>query len=256
MSKGAKSQTTTTQLPAELQPLASAYTNKAMDLGNQAFQPYMGQRFAGMNGDQTGAIDMIRQRAQNGSPVMDQANSTLMGMLQGGQSNPYLDAMVNRAQQSVVRNYNLGAKPQMESAMVRSGSFGNSGLQQMQGEQQRALGENLGNVATSMYGDAYNTDRQRQVSALGMAPTFGNQAYSDAGQLMNAGTVQQQNAQNPLDFNYQQFQDQQNLPYKQLQAMGMPFGSNLGMSSTTKDPGMTGKDALGNLASTAAILYF
>lgn len=251
---GGGSSSSSTKLPAELRPLASAYAKKAQQIGSNPYTPFTGQRFAGMTGDQNAAMGMIRDRAMNGSPVMDQADQTLMQTLQGGQTNPYLNSMVDQAQQSVARNYNLLTKPQTESAMVRSGSFGNSGLQQMQQEQQRQATEQMGNVATQMYGQAYDQDRARQMQALGMAPTYGNQAYQDAAQLLNSGALQQANKQQGLDFNYQQFVEGREQPYKNLQAMGAPFSQNMG-STTSQKQGMGGSDWAA-LAGTAAMLFF
>lgn len=236
--KGGGGQTTTQEIPDELKPLASAYASRAMEVGNTPFQAYGGQRFAGLNSTQNAGIDMISQRAQDGSPVMDQANSTLTDFLQGNKQNPYLDGMVSKAQGSVTDAYNQVARPQQTSAMVNSGSFGNSGLEQSQQFQDKQLQGQLGDIATSMYGNAYNTDRANQLSALSQAPTFGNQAYTDASQLLNAGGVQQQNQQNQADFNYQQFQDQQNQPYKNLQTLGAPFtGTSFGGTTTTSGGG-------------------
>jgi hypothetical protein len=88
-----------------------------------------------------------------------------------------------------------------------------------------------------MYGNAYETDRNRQMQAIGMAPQFANQAYTDAGQLMKVGQIKQDQAQQGNDFAYSQYQDEQNLPYKQLAAMSGIFGSYPGGSTTTSGGG-------------------
>lgn len=158
----------------------------------------------------------------NGSATMGNAESNLNQFIQGGNTNPYLDSMVQKAQDSVKSNFNTSA--------VNSGSFGNSGLQQ-----QYAAG--LTDVATQMYGNAYNTDQSNRMQAIGMAPTFGNAAYQDAGQLLNAGNLQQQQQQNNLDFGFQQYQDAQNTPYKKLQTIGGVVGQAQGSTSTTSGGG-------------------
>ena len=236
---GGGQQTSTTQasIAPELKPLANLYTQQATQVANTPFQSYTGDRFADLNGTQNQALDMVTQRAQNGSPVMDQANQTLTSTLQGGQTNPYLDQMVGKAQQSVADNWNNFTKPQTEAAMVNSGSFGNAGLQQMQDNQQKAAVQQSSDIATQMYGNAYNTDRANQMAALQLAPTYGNQAYTDAAQLLNAGNTQQNQAQQGLDFNYQQFQDAANDPYKKLQAIGGVVGQNMGSQTTTTGGG-------------------
>lgn len=219
---GGGGQSTTTQsIPEELKPLAEAYVGKAIDLGNTGYQPYTGQRYAGLNTTQQQGLDAITQRAMLGSQTVNNAEGQLNEVIAGGNTNPYLDQLVGKAQDSVRSAYNTAA--------VNSGSFGNAGLAEQAGRQ-------MGDVAAQMYGQAYDQDRARQMQAIGMAPQFGNQAYSDAEQLMKAGQVQQDQQQQGLDFNYQQFQDAQNLPYRQLAAMAGPFGSNLG-STTTQSGG-------------------
>lgn len=219
---GGSTSTSTPVIAEEFKPLANLYTQQATQLANTPWQAYVGQRYADLNGTQNVGIGMIQDRALNGSATMGNAESNLNQFIQGGNTNPYLDSMVQKAQDSVKSNFNTSA--------VNSGSFGNSGLQQ-----QYAAG--LTDVATQMYGNAYNTDQSNRMQAIGMAPTFGNAAYQDAGQLLNAGNLQQQQVQNNLDFGYQQYQDAQNTPYKKLQTIGGVVGQAQGSTSTTSGGG-------------------
>ena len=220
---GGGGQSTTVQsIPDELKPLASAYTQSAINLNNTPWQGYSGQRFADLNQTQQAGLDAIQQRATQGSQTINMAEQQLQNNIQGGQTNPYLDAMVGRAQDSVRSQFNTGA--------VSSGSFGNSGLQEQ-------FARNLGDVASQMYGNAYEGDRARQMQSISMAQQFGNQAYTDASQLLNAGQIRQDQEQQGRDFQFQQFQDQQNDPYRKLSAMAGVFGTNLGGTSTTTQSG-------------------
>lgn len=214
---GGGTSTTTPLIPDELKPAAQALSKIATQVGNTPYQAYTGTGVVGLNGAQQAGLGMVADRALNGSPIMDTANSTLTQMLQGGQTNPYLDQMVQRAQDSVRSN--------MTTSMIGSGSFGNSGVQE-------ATGKAMGDVASSMYGNAYETNAQRQMQALGMAPTFGNQAYTDAQQLLNAGSVAQNNAQDQADFNYQQYMNQQNYPLQQLSALSGTLSGQMGSQTT------------------------
>lgn len=234
---GGGSSTTTQNIPTELKPLATKYANDAINLSNQQYNPYGGQRYADMNSTQNAGIDAITQRALGGSQTINNAESALNQNITGGQTNPYLDSLVSKAQGSVADQFNNMTKPQTETAMANSGSFGNAGLNQLMQNQQKAAGQQMGDIASSMYGQAYETDKNRQMQSIGMAQGFGNQAYQDAGQLINAGNLQQDQAQQGLDFNYSQFQDQQNDPYKKLAAMSGVFGSMPGQSSTTTQSG-------------------
>lgn len=223
-SGGGGTSTTQNTIDARFSPLIDYATQAAGNVQRAGYTPYTGQRYADMNGTQQAGLDMITNRATGGDPTMTQANQTLQSTLAGGNTNPYLDSMVQKAQTGVMGN--------MAALEKRSGSFGNSGIAE-QGAKQ------MGDIATSMYGNAYNTDRANQMSALQLAPTYGNQAYTDASQLMKAGqSMQDQNQQN-LDFNYQQFSDQQNLPYKQMAAYSGLLGSSgaTGASTTTQSGG-------------------
>lgn len=218
---GGGSSTTVQSIPDELKPLASAYTSKAINLGNQSYTPYTGQRYANLNGTQNAAISAIQDRALNGSATLNNAESNLNSIISGDSTNPYLDQSVSKALDSVQSRVN---------SQFSNNNFGSTAHQQ-------TLSDSLGSTANQMYSDNYQSDQNRRLSAINSAPTFANQAYTDASQLMSAGQVQQDQAQNNLDFNYQQYQDQQNLPYKQLAAMSGVFGSNLGSTSTTSQSG-------------------
>lgn len=236
---GNQESTTVPTIPTEFKPLANLYVKQAIDIANTPFQTYGGQRYQDLTQNQLAGIDMVRARALGGSQTMDNAESSLNQLIQGGQDNPYLDSMVGRAQRSVVDQFNNMVKPQTEAAMVGSGSFGNSGYQQLMQNQQKAAAQQMGDIASQMYGQAYEGDQGRRMQAIGLAPTFGNARYQDAGQLLSAGGVEQQQGQNNLDFLYQQQQDAMNYPFKQLQATGGVMSGNMG--STTQTTGGGGK---------------
>jgi len=77
-----------------------------------------------------------------------------------GTNNPYLQQNIDATMGDITRNYNMAVKPQTEAAMANSGSFGNSGLQQLQGEQQRQLAATLGNTSNNMRMQDYGNQQQ------------------------------------------------------------------------------------------------
>lgn len=243
---GGGTSVTKQEIPAELKPLANAYTSKAIGLSNQGFVPYTGQRYADLNATQNAGLDMIANRAMNGSSIVNNATNMTNSMINGGMNtqvginayagdNPFLNNAINRSMDDVQGRIN---------SQFAGSNYGTTANQQV-------LAQELGNVSSNMRMQDYGTQQQlaenainrnlqasqqdtaNRMAAAQFAPTLGNQAYQDAQQLMNAGQMRQDQAQQGLDFNYQQFQEQQDLPYKQLAAMGGVFGSNLGGSSTT-----------------------
>lgn len=222
--------------PDEIKPLLNNVANLSNDLYNKPWQGYDGQRYVDLNDTQKSALQGITDRADNGSALWGNAQNGLTAMM-GDQTNPYLDQQVANAQKSVIDSYNTGVKPQLESAQVGSGSFGNSGLQQMQQQSQNQLQQNLGSVASSMYGSAYNTNQANKLSALGMAQNYANQDYNDLAQKLKAGNTYQDQAQNNADFNFDQWQSQQDDPYKKLQAMTGVMNNTAGSTTTSKKDG-------------------
>ena len=217
---GGGNSTTVQSIPTELKPLATRYTQQAINLSNTPYQAYTGNRVADLNTTQGQGIQAITDRAVGGSATMNNAESNLNQMMNGGK-NPYLEDMVGNAMKQI------GGQVNSQFGGSNYGTTAN----------QETLANSLGNTATSMYGNAYNTDQANRLSAIGMAPTFGNQAYTDASQLLNAGQIQQDQAQKGLDVGYQDYLAAQNDPYKKLAAEAGIFGSNLGGTSTTTSSG-------------------
>lgn len=258
---GSGNTTSTTQsIPNELKPLAAAYSGKAMALANTPYEAYGGQQVSDLNRYQTGGADMIANRAMNGDSLINQGKSNMQNALSTGNaatgnpysgSNPYLQQNIDAALGDITRNYNDAIAPGLTSQSVNSGSFGNSGAQAAQQNSLNDLTKNLGNTASGMRMQDYTAQQQLAESYanrndqmtsqyLNLAPTYGNQAYTDAGKLMDAGNVYQDNDQQKLDSAYQNWTDQQNDPYKKLAAMSGVFGSGLGNTATTKSSGSGG----------------
>ena len=84
-------------------------------------------------------------------------------------SNPYLQQNIDSALGDVTRAYNMTVKPQQAQSAVRSGSFGNSGLAEMQAEQQRQLAQELGRVSSGMRMQDYAQQQQLAESAADRA---------------------------------------------------------------------------------------
>jgi hypothetical protein len=215
---GGSDNVTTQNFPDWAVPHAQEFLGRSRQVADLPYNPYQGQTVAQLNPYQTGAYDAMAQRAYQGSPVNDAAAGELTKTLSGGylNSNPYLDATVNRAQGDVMRGF--------APVEARSGSFGNSGLQE-------AMGRSLGDVSSQIRGADYANERNRMVGAIGMAPSIANQDYVDADRMLQAGQGYQTQNQLNLDDTYRRFMEAQNYPEKQLGVMGKALGLNYGSSS-------------------------
>lgn len=223
---GGGSSTTTNKIPDELKPLATRYTTEATKLFDQPYQGYEGQRYADMNAMQNAGLGMVANRALGGDALMNAGYANLQDTLSGKYmdpaTNPYLQKNVQTAMGQAMGNIN--------SQFNRPGAFGSSAHEGVAANQ-------LGNIASQMYGQNYANERANQLQAWNTAPTYGNMAYHDAAQLAAAGQTLQDESQKGLDWQLQQFQEQQDYPYKNLAAAAGVFNSNLGGTSQTKSSG-------------------
>jgi hypothetical protein len=176
---------------------------------------------AGFTPDQIAAQNQIRARASGGDPTINAASGYVQNSLNGGflGSNPYLDSAFEKAR--------LATQSGLAS------EFGRSGRNVDQSQGLRA--QQMNDLATSIYGGAYENERNRMQGVLPYAQQLGNQAYTDASQLNQIGTLQQQQYQNILDA-----------PSTALdQYLARVRGTDYGSNTTVPGGGFSGAGALG-----------
>jgi hypothetical protein len=221
--------TQTVELPEWAQPYAKNVLAKGAaltDINQNPYQQYGGNRIAGFSPMQMqsfqGAANM------NAGPRGFQENV-------GGYMSPYMQNVVDVEKRGAIRDYQVGNTMQQAQA-TQAGAFGGGREAIQRAERERGLMGTLGGIqsrgAQAAYDQAANQFRQ------------GIQQGVAVNQLQNQyGGQMQQQAQRPLDMAYQDFQNQQNYPYKQLGFMsdlvrGMPLGQK-STSSVYEAPGST-----------------
>lgn len=213
----------------------------------QAMQNAQGMSVAPQVGQGTAAATMA---GLGGLGVAGQANPYGFQNQVGGYMNPYMNQILAPQLAEANRQYDIGATRQ-QSAATQAGAFGGSREAIMAAENERNRNTGLNQIVGQGYNTAftnaqnqYNQNLQNQLQGFGMA----NQAAGQLGQLgqnqytQNMGINQLQNQyggqqqalqQQGLTQAYQDFQNQQNYPYKQLGFMSdMIRGLPLGQQST------------------------
>lgn len=113
-----------------------------------------------------------------------------------GGMNPYTQGAVNSTMQDMAQNYNMISRPQQENAMVGSGSFGNSGLQQMRQLDDKNQLQVMGNVAGNMRNNAFLGQQQFGLQAQNQQynQQMGNQQFglNQQNQDFNQGMANKQ----------------------------------------------------------------
>ena len=226
---GGGTSTTSTNLPAWLLPYAEqfiqAYQAQAMPGGVVQPRPAgLDQRVAPFTPEQQSAMAGIGyltpdyQTVANLGPM--QAGMGLSGMYLDPASNPWLSKTYEAAAKDVTGT--------LRGAALRGGAFGSSGAMQTEG---RALDE----LATKIYGGAYEQERQRQMQTMGLLPATLQAGYYPQQALMGVGAQKQEQAQTELDTGYMNAVAATEWPFNILSGYGGALGqagSGAGTSTT------------------------
>lgn len=274
---------TTTELPTWAQGSARNLLQRGEILSQKEMPVYDGQRSAGLNGYQAQGMNMVQNRALNGSADINAGSSTLQSTLNGQYlgrdtgtnaymgDNPYLQGSIDKAAGDITRNYNAAVNG-TDATMARAGAFGGSAWQQSQDANSRNLAQGLQDSATNMRMQNYNQsaglaenqlnrnqqafegERARQLAATPLALQYGNQAYTDAAQMQGIGEIQYGADQQQLTDQMDYFNEKAQSPYKQLDVLGNSIRAAVGGGSTVSQSA-PGSNPWAQAAGGAAALY-
>ena len=281
-SGGSRTETTTVDMDPwdQAQPYLLDVMSQAKALNNSAngntFAPF--STVVPFSNQTNSALQMVEDRARNGSPLLNQANTQVSNVLNGSfaaspaqqylggtasgaylNNNPYLDAMFNRGADAITNRINATA-----GLRGRAGS----------GAHQQVLQRGLGGLATEVYGQnyqqertrqlnaatslqqAYESDLARRMNAVGVAGQMANLPYADAKMLGAVGTQREALAQKELQDYISRHEYIQQQPWMQLQRYNdiIHGKGNLGGQDTTTRT-MPGQNSfLGGLGAITSIL--
>lgn len=229
-------QTTTTAPWAAQQPYLTYGFGQAKDLYKQGGPKYFpGSTVAPLSGSTNTALGMYEQQARQGSAVAGSANEQVNATLQGDylNSNPYLDAMYNNAAGAVTRNYQESVAPSIAANFGLSGRSGqNAAFSNAMDSSRDTLSRNLGGMAANIYGGSYEAERGRQMQAAQLAPGAAALNYFDASQMLNAGNVRDQYAQNKTNDQFNRYMFNQERPWDNLGRYQQMINGSYGSQNT------------------------
>jgi hypothetical protein len=160
----------------------SAYTNPvtALGMGNAAgVNNYLSSTLSGQN-----AVD---PNAASAGSVYGNYQQMVGQMTQ----NPQLDAMVNAAQTRTAQNFNEQVMPQISTNALANNAYGGSRQGIAEGLAADRLQQQMGDIATGMYGQAYESGQNRALqggstqAGLNTNVNLANSAQDLQGQLAN-----------------------------------------------------------------------
>lgn len=100
------------------------------------------------------------------NPAQDYFQSSTNGNFLDKQ-NPWLKQLVESAQRPVVSQFQNAIAPAMASQFSAAGRTGSGAHEAAFGQASDALGRNLGDISTGIYGTAYENERNRQQASAG-----------------------------------------------------------------------------------------
>jgi hypothetical protein len=227
--------------------------NQAQQQFNNPQQYYPGSTVAPQDEATIAAQNAAEARARAGSPLLGSAQATNLATTRGDYldpaSNPWLTSTYDAAAAGVRRNFDLSVLPALDSRFANAGRLGSGAYGAGLSEAARGLGENLGNVATSIYGGNYQSERDRQMGAVAAAPDLANADYTDINALGGVGAARQgfsqQQLQDLIDrFNFAQ-QEPANALARYSSIVGAPVGGSATAFGNTKRGGQLGWGLVG-----------
>lgn len=199
---------------------------------------YPGQTIASNSPETNLALQARTGRALYGSPLTTAAQNQLTSTLNGDylNSNPYIDQTYNQAAGNVVNKYNEITNPGIDSAFTKGGRFGSGAYASARNQSDRTAAQELGNLATNIYGQNYANERQNQIQGQLYAPDLANQDYYDINQLSAVGDYNTNLSQAQIDADMARYNYNANKPLNALQQYQQMIQGNYGGTSTATNP--------------------
>lgn len=239
-----------------------AEAQKLYQNGGMAPEYYPEQIVADQSAWTQAALQMQADRAQNGSPLIDNASNAVNAVTTGQtlsgnqglntlnqlsqQDNPYTDELFERA--------NSQTQAGLESSFNRAGRYGS-------GAHEAASADAAGNLAAQMYsslwdkradaaasaGQLYNQGTAQQLAAAQTGQSLANQAYTDAAALGEAGAALDDRSQQLINADIERWNYDQNRALQALQNYNNIIQGSYGGTTTSTGQQSSGGSTLGNV---------
>lgn len=223
-------------------PTQEQFTTSSPGTGSLLAPEYYGGKLIADQSPQTlQAINALTQRATDGSPVTNAANTqvadTLNGKYLDPQNNPYFQGALN----NIADAYARGTHASTDAAFNRSGAYGGSAYKEATGANNQAFANSLMDLGNTQY----QQGRTQQLQAAALAPQTANQDYTNLAGLAQAGSAIDQRNQDLINADIQKYNYNANLPYQGLLNYKNLTAGTGGGSSTTTQPYYNNGSALG-----------
>lgn len=217
--------------------LAAPYLNNLYQnvgqIANRPYQQWQGPTVAGLSDIQNQALQGI-QAQMGGSPMTQQAQGLLGGLMQGG-GNPFMDQMIGDVTEQARRAY-ASATSGISDRFSNPNSFGNSRHAMMQDRANESFARGLGSALGNLQYNAYGQGLDRQMQAAQMAQGLQGQQFSQLMQGLQAGSVPQMLQQRVIDDARNEFREANKYPQEMATWLSNIYNGSQGSQTTTTTP--------------------
>lgn len=179
---------------------------------------FPGQTYVDFSPETERALAMITNRAEGGSATFNAGNEAIRAAAAGEylNSNPYLDSVIDSSVNDITQNYLDSVVPQLNSTFARSGRFGSGAQLNSMADANEVLADSIGDTVSRIRYQNYDNERNRQMQAAQLSPTFANYEYADADRLLGVGSARESLSQARLQDEMDRFYFYENQPQRQL----------------------------------------
>lgn len=226
-------------LPSWYKPYAEDILAKAQGQSNKPFVPYTGDLIAGLDPNEQKAYELASTTADRymtpdqpdytgeAAGYIRRSGATLPETdIRGMYMNPYISGVLDPAAREVDTRYALANRDVTDKAAMRD-AFGGSRTALLQGELARNQGQNIGDLYSKGYAQAYDTGvhnwqadmtnlRQTGGALADLGTQYGNERNSALAGLTATGGAARGIEQAKLGTGYEQFLREQNFPQQQI----------------------------------------
>ena len=230
MSKGSQPTQQASTVTAEPGEFVKPYYEEALGQAQQLYQSDVPQYFpqatyTPFSGQTEAALQLQEQRALAGSPLLGSSQQEIQNILSG----QYLDPATNPYLQQTFQRAAGDVQSQLGSMFAKGGRYGSAAMAE-------TAGRRMGDIASQIYGGAYEQERQRQLQAAQLAPQLAALDYADIGQLAQVGQQREALEEAKLADAMQRFQFEQQKPYTKLREYLASIGAPTSQQTVSQQP--------------------
>jgi hypothetical protein len=232
MAGGGGGQQTKTEISPDFKPFIQYALSQAKDIYGS--MPQAPETLAvGPSAETSQALDLAKQRALAGSPLLKAAQEEQLATIQGRGVNPFLADALAQSNRLAGEAYTRNIQG-LQSKAASAGRYGSAAMGQQAGTSQdifaRALAEQAGQLSYS----SAEAERARQVAAAQNAPTMSAADYADIQRLLQIGQGREGYEQKAIEGRLAA----QDIPFQRLaKAAQIFYGAPLETTTTATPTG-------------------